>query len=247
MLTNKFVIVIPSYQNREWCEKNLLSVLTQNYYNFRIIYTDDCSMDGTAEEVERVLSEHDKNNKVTLIKNKERLYSVLNIYNMIHSCDDDEIIIILDGDDWLYNENVLNRLNEEYQKDIWMTYGQFISFHDQEIGCSCSIPKNIIDNNLFRRYKWCSSHLRSNYAWLYKKIRKEDLMHNRQWLQMTGDLAATFPMLEMAGSRQSFISDVLYVYNYLTPLNDAKVNRNLQIEMEMKIRSMPPYKVINGK
>jgi glycosyltransferase involved in cell wall biosynthesis len=244
MVENSFVVVIPSYQNKAWCEKTLFSVLSQKYSNFRAIYSDDCSTDGTADEAERILKEYDTENKITLIRNTERLYAVHNIYNMVHSCKDDEIIVVVDGDDWLENQNVLSRLNEEYNKDVWMTYGQYISYHDQEIGCSCEIPKEVIYSGMFRRYQWCSSHLRTHYAWLYKQIRQEDLMHNGQWLQISGDLAAMFPMLEMAGPKQSFIPDILYVYNYTSPLNDGKINRGLQIEMERKIRAMNPYKRI---
>jgi hypothetical protein len=51
-------------------------------------------------------------------------------------------------------------------------------------------------------------------------------------------------MLELAGPKQSFIPDVLYVYNYTSPINEAKVDRSLQIETERRIRSMLPYKRI---
>lgn len=243
-MEKKFVIVIPSYQNRDWCEKNILSALSQNYSNFRILFTDDCSTDGTAQEVERIVKEYDTKKRTTIIKNKTRLLAVKNIYNMVHHCADDEIIVIVDGDDWLNGPDVLTRLNKEYQKDIWLTYGQYITYQDNEIGCSCAIPKEIIDSGRFRRYRWCSSHLRTFYAWLYKKIKPEDLQYNGKWLTITGDLAIMFPMLEMAGPRQSFISDILYVYNYTSPLNDGKVNRQLQIELEYRIRSMVPYTLI---
>jgi glycosyltransferase involved in cell wall biosynthesis len=243
-MDNRFVIIIPSYQNKDWCEKTLISVISQEYPKFRAIYTDDLSTDGTADEAERIIAKYDKNNRVKLIKNTDRMFAVRNIYNMVHSCDDDEIIVTLDGDDWLSGPHVLERLNKEYQKGIWLTYGQYISYEDQEIGCSCAIPPEIIHNNSFRYYKWCSSHLRTYYAWLYKQIRKEDLMHNGQWLTMAGDLAIMFPMLEMAGPRQSFISDVLYVYNYTSKYNDGKINRALQIELERKIRAMPKYQRI---
>jgi glycosyltransferase involved in cell wall biosynthesis len=243
-MDNRFVIVIPSYQNKQWCEKNLLSAITQQYPNFRILYTDDCSTDGTADEAQKIIKKYDKQHKVTLIRNTERKYATYNIYNMVHSCDPQEIIVLVDGDDWLSGQHVLERLNKEYKTGVWMTYGQYISYHDKEIGCSCAIPKQIIDGNLFRQYRWCSSHLRTHYAWLYQKIKQEDLKHNGNWLKMTGDLATMFPMLEMAGSHQSFISDILYVYNYTSPLNDGKVNRDLQIELEKKIRSMPKYQKI---
>src|SRR5437868_2077214 len=37
------VVIIPSYNNVQWCVKNIESVLTQNYSNYRVIYIDDCS------------------------------------------------------------------------------------------------------------------------------------------------------------------------------------------------------------
>jgi glycosyltransferase involved in cell wall biosynthesis len=242
---NRFVIVIPSYQNIAWCEKNLLSALNQNYSNFRIVYADDCSSDGTADAVERIISEHDSGHKVTLIKNTKRILPIGNTYNAIHSCDDDEIVILLDGDDWLAHNDVLSRVNKEYnEKDVWVTYGQWISYSDNSHGGSREIPNSVISSNSFRRYEWCSSHLRTHYAWLYKMIRKEDLMCDGDWFKAAGDLATMFPMLELAGPKQSFIPDILYVYNYTSPINEAKVDRTLQIACERKIRSMPPYKMV---
>ena len=40
-----FVVVIPSYNNTKYCEQNLLSVLGQEYTNFRVIYLEDASTD----------------------------------------------------------------------------------------------------------------------------------------------------------------------------------------------------------
>ena len=244
MEENRFVIIIPSYNNKPWCRKTLLSVLNQQYSNFRVIYTDDCSTDGTSEEVKDIIAKFDKNKKISLVTNKERLKTMENTYNMVHSCEDNEIIVLLDGDDWFPHSKVLERLNKEYNKGVWMTYGQYQSFPDGGLGCSRQIPENVIKTNSFRKFRWCSSHLRTYYAWLFKKIKKEDLMHNNKFLEMTADLAAMFPMLEMAGYKQSFIPDILYIYNCSSPINDFKININLQQEMERKIRAIQPYQCI---
>ena len=241
MAENRFVIVIPSYNNKQWCRKNLLSALNQDYPAFRIIYTDDFSPDGTGEEVEKLVSQYDKAGKVTLIRNQQRLGAMHNMYDMVHKCEDDEIVAVLDGDDWLAHSKVLERLSNEYDKGVWITYGQYRSTPDNRIGCSRQIPQSVIDTNGFRKFRWCSSHIRTYFAWLFKRIRKEDFMLDGKWLEMTSDLAAMFPMLEMAGPNQAFISDVLYIYNVLSPINDAKVNLNLQQSIEMKIRAMKSY------
>src|SRR5258708_2734004 len=65
-----FVIVIPSYNNEQFCERNLKSVLSQKYDNFRVIYIDDCSKDGTYGKVEKIIEESGQQAKVTLIRNE---------------------------------------------------------------------------------------------------------------------------------------------------------------------------------
>ena len=238
---HSFVIVIPSYNNKEYCEKNLLSALNQHYPAFRILYTDDCSTDGTPDEIQKIIDQNDCEHKVKLIKNLSRLGAMHNMYNMVHYCDNSEIIVVLDGDDWLSHPNVLTRLSCEYDKGAWITYGQFQESISGALGCSRSIPKHVIDTGSYRRFRWCSSHVRTYYAGLFKHINVQDMKIDDEWLKMSSDLAAMFPMLEMAGQRQSFIPDILYIYNTASPINDSKINLGLQQGLERKIRSMPRY------
>ncbi len=235
----KFVIVIPSYNNEKWCEQNINSVINQNYTNYRIIYTDDCSPDSTFEKASQLSASC---NKITLIKNKIRLGAMENLYNMIHSCEDDEIIITVDGDDWLADNDVLSKLNQFYcNEDIWMTYGQYKNSTDGNTGCSNQYPINIINANSFRQHTWGASHLRTFYTWLFKKIKKEDFLKDNKFFAMTYDMAIMFPMLEISGTRSKFISDILYVYNLNNQINDHKVNAQLQRDLDVFIRAKQKY------
>ena len=92
MEERKIVVIIPSYKNSKWYERNLSSVLSQEYNNYRVIYTDDCSPDKTGELVEDFRDKNDFDNMEVII-NKARVGAMENLYNMIHSCDDDEIVI----------------------------------------------------------------------------------------------------------------------------------------------------------
>lgn len=242
--TKKFVIVIPSYKNEEWAEKNIISSLNQNYPYFRIMFTDDCSPDSTFEIVSRAVESHPNKSRVTLVKNSERKGALENLYNMIHSCDDDEIILTLDGDDWFPDDEVLNKLSKHYNDDIWMTYGQYQNFPDGGRGIAQRIPDNIIQASAFRRYTWCSSHLRTFYAWLFKQIKKEDFLYEGKFMAMTWDSAMMFPMLEMSGHRSRYIPDTLYIYNLSNPINDHKVNQRLQQSLDRLVRSKPKYALL---
>jgi hypothetical protein len=64
---------------------------------------------------------------------------------------------------------------------------------------------------------------------------------------MTWDQAMMFPMIEMAAERHAFISEPIYVYNMANPINDNKVDPQLQRDLEALIRAKPPYKRLDYK
>ncbi len=226
--TPAFVITTASYNNEKWALNYLQAAFSQKYKNFRVMYYDDASTDKTLELVTTFVKQHKLEDKITISHNTKRLGPHENYFNMIHSCRDDEIILIVDGDDWLYDENVLTRLASVYSDpNVWITYGQYKEYPTGILGCCQQIPDGVIASNGIRSYKWVTSHLRTFYAWLYKKIKPEDFIFDGKFVRRAGDYAIMFPMIEMAGFHSRFIPDILYIYNranennYGKPLGDA--------------------------
>src|SRR5258708_35420663 len=81
-----FVIVVPSYNNGRYCEQNLLSILGQEYDNFRVIYIDDASTDDTLDKAERVAKASSV--KVDFICREKNRGSLYNLNEVISSCAD---------------------------------------------------------------------------------------------------------------------------------------------------------------
>lgn len=236
------VIVIASYNNTDWFKQNLDSVFMQKYTNYRVIYIDACSTDGTYDLVNAYINVHGFGHKFNLIRNETRACALENQYNAIHSCQDQEIILILDGDDWFAHENVFSCINRAYEDvNVWITYGQFQFYPTNEIGFCRMMPAEVVEHNSYRSYPHFPSHLRTFYAGLFKKIKKEDLCIDGKFFPMTGDMAAMIPMMEMAGNRFKAISDVLYIYNDINPISDHRVKRELQKELDDYIRRQPAY------
>jgi len=238
------VVIVPSYNNIKWHEKNLEMLTAQNkaYKNWRAIYIDDCSPDGTGDAVEKYIKEHNLENQIKLLKNKQRKGALENVYNAIYSCKNNEVVVICDGDDWFKDENVLSLINKTYQsKNIWMTYGQYEIYPSGKVGHCQQIPDMVIKQNEFRKYKWCSSHLRTFYAGLFKKIKKKDLQFQGKFLSAATDMAAMFPMLEMSGDHAKFIPEVLYVYNQDNPINVYKTRLKEQLWLDRVVRSRQKY------
>jgi glycosyltransferase involved in cell wall biosynthesis len=123
------VILITSYNNRNYLFNNLKSVFAQDYSNYRVIYVDDDSSDGTANEVEHLVKAYRKEDRFTLIRNKLRVGALCNIYHAVHSCDDRKLVVSLDGDDWFPHQNVLKIINTVYStQNVWLTHGSLIEY-----------------------------------------------------------------------------------------------------------------------
>src|SRR5689334_17692303 len=82
----QIVVIIPSYNNMQWYEKNLDSLINQEYTNWRAIYIDDCSTDGTGNAVASYIANHHLEDRILLIKNSQRQFGMYNLYQAIHIC-----------------------------------------------------------------------------------------------------------------------------------------------------------------
>lgn len=243
-----FTIIIPSRNNSEWVERTLGSVASQSVHTWNAIYINDASTDDTAQKVEQFRKIHGLEGKIILINNEMRQGALANIVKAVYMCEDWDVMVTLDGDDWLSGPDVLKKLDAVYnQNDIWMTYGSYRQFPSGSKGTFVKpIPTEITASNTYRKHPWSVSHLRTFYAWLFKAIRLEDLKINGEYFPMSGDLACMFPMIEMSGGRFQYIPDILYIYNVQTPSNDHKLNRALQERMGRIIKNRPPYQPLDS-
>lgn len=166
------VVVIASYNNEQWCEQNLSSVFAQNYSNYRIVYINDASTDATKNKVLHFCAQQKKKIPFAMIDNAQRRGAMENFYRAISTCKDEEIILILDGDDWFAHENVMTYINDVYSNnDVWITYGQYKEYPTGVVGFCQDFPQWVVQNNAFRRFENLPmSHLRTFYAGLFKKL-----------------------------------------------------------------------------
>ena len=234
-------VVVASYNNKQWYKKNLDSIFSQKYTNYKVIYLDDCSTYGTASLVEEYAKT--QSHRFTLIKNKENMGATYNRYTGSMQADKESIVIIIDGDDWLSNNKVFQFINKIYSiSNTWVTYGQFRRYPTGEVGHCKKLDQNM---NFRSIDQWYASHLRTYYAWLFHQINPTDLTYKDKFLSLSGDAAEMLPMLEMARGHIKFISKTLYIYNQATELNDFKCYPKEQVEMFEWIKSKPAYKPIS--
>lgn len=239
----ELAIVVPTYNNSRWCIKNIDSILSQAYDNYHVFIIDDNSTDNTFQKLNDYLLGHPLNYKVILCKNSVRRGAMANWYYTISKLEDHVIVLNIDGDDWLSHDQVFKYINDAYSdRRIWMTYGQFKVWPQGYKGfCKRHTPEVVFAHN-YRPVDWLSSHLRTYYAWLFKKIDMHDFMYAGAFLQTSCDRAIMYPLLEMcAGHYYCFEDQVLYIYNAQNPLADVCRNYAMQQQMCGYIMSRSPY------
>ena len=147
--------------------------------------------------------------------------ALTNLIDMWLACDDADIIVHLDGDDWLPDDQTLARVAGTYAAADapWLAYGSFER--------SDGIRDHVWDGAFGLRYapgagpraqRWRASHLKTFRAGLVKRLIAEHSNylrdHTGAWFDTCLDRAVMLPLLELAGERYAVAPDVRCVYHY---------------------------------
>ena len=249
-MENKFKVVIPVYNSEKWIHKCIWSLFNQSYENWESVIINDASTDATLDSIKDFMKDIPddqsyKKKKFRLLDRNVNVGAMANIaYGSNLICDQDEdIIVLLDGDDWLASQDVLEYLNGVYQdKDVWLTYGNYNDVHGAPgLNASLNCPTQEYRNG---STYWATSHLRTYKYKIWKLVKDEDLKGpDGKYFAMAWDMAILYPLIEMCGnSRIRFIEKVLYIYNNDNPINDYKKNVSLQLSTAQYIKKLPKYK-----
>lgn len=275
---NKIKVIIPFYNPGEFLDMCINSVLTQDYENYEVLFIDDCSSDGSFNKIpactfkmqtdgkpeldsegkpiiesKHPILEVTKCKNVVAWKANQRSTALPNIHNgIMNFCTNpDDIVVILDGDDWLLNKNSLSFINDYYnENDCWVMYGSS-KWTDGRKCCAKPYTKEEFSN--LRKIQFKVSHIRTFRAGVYHEISKQDPEFScfkdkaGEWYKMTYDVAMFFPILEIAGfDKVKYNEKPLYVYNRNNPISDDKVNQNLQWDIHTEISKKSPFKQIEN-
>ncbi|MBS0652631.1 MAG: glycosyltransferase family 2 protein [Verrucomicrobia bacterium] len=248
-----FVVIVPSFNNCLWVEKNLRSIFEQKYDNYRVIYINDASTDSTLAQVQDLVDSWGERHRFEVVNNVTNRGAMENIYRAVHRCEPDEIVLVLDGDDWFAHDRVLEKLNEVYaDPDVWVTWGSYVEYPNYSsyhvANFAQPLPQSVIDGRKIRQYSknhWCFSQLRTFYAGIFQNLKLKDLAYEGKFVDAANDVAFFVPVMEMAGPHVQYVPEILYIWNRATPLNDDKVRGRRQLEIAQAIyrrASYPPIK-----
>lgn len=167
---SKFIIISAVYNMADQLKHNIEMLKAQTHSNFEVYFGDDLSTDTSCDVIEQCIADDER---FHLIRHKQKLYSMGNIAETIKlaSPNDDDIIVLIDGDDALATPTSLETLSAEYSKhDCWMTFGSY-SVNGQRGGNCSAYSKFVQKYNLFRFVKWRANHLKTFKYGLWKEVK----------------------------------------------------------------------------
>ena len=180
---------------------------------------DDISDDDTIEHLNWV----QMNRNIPYLKvihNTERQYKLKNIYDHTIDKDPEDIICIVDSDDWLCRKDALAKVKEVYDSDpkLEYVYSNYRMSHETAPGISRVIPSNAW---VPYRDPWITSHMCTFKVKAFKAIPTANFLDwNGNWFRMATDFASVLPIMHTLRKRDGdysavkHISDILYVYHF---------------------------------
>ena len=251
-MENKFIVIVTCYNKEGWVGFNINSIKQQSYKNYIAAYGYDKSTDNTLDDLEKYINTDDdrfiiyhNENPGSFLKNFLGTYNYLKAKGLVNP---EDIIVEVDGDDWLLHPFVFQALNQIYQnKNIWMSYGQYIEYPSGKVGGHyyMDIDDNIDKTNTYRNSAFPYSHLKSYKAHLLDKVEEKDLIDplTGKMFTQASDFALCMPMVEMAGKSRIYrVPDPIYVYNSSDEElhSESKLFLKEQKEAEARIRLLTP-------
>lgn len=232
----KIVVVSPFYNAQDYISKCIISVAAQNYDNYQHILIDDASTDqsyDTALATINLLPENIRS-KFTVIRNEINQGAGYNYVTTIKQQQPNDVVFMLDGDDWLVNRSDVFDYYNKLHKDHDFTYGSCWSVVDDIPLISQPYPPEIRQNKAYKDHKFNwnipYTHLRTLKAkFIIDSLDSNFKDADGNWFKAGNDLPIFYTTIEQADPNRVYcVSDIVTNYNDASPLNDYKVNREEQ-------------------
>lgn len=242
---NRFVFIIPFRNVKDYITQCADSLIKQKNKNWIAIFCDDESTDNSIDYIP-------SDERFFIRRNEKRLTALPNIhYGIVESnLNDDDIICIIDGDDFLFRQDAIDIIDGLYQDDTLLTYGQYV-WPNGQIGHCKPYSKNEFDS--LRKGGYWASHMRTFKYKIYKELIKQDPNLNcykdedGNFFTITADVATTTPLMEIAGfKRIKFNPEPIYYYR-LHQNNDHYIDPTLQKNVADYIFTKEKFKEYNGE
>jgi glycosyltransferase involved in cell wall biosynthesis len=215
----RFLILITAHNVRPFLGDLIRSLAGQRGPDWRAVFVDDCSTDGTLDGLHQALDAGGLRERFEIVANDERCHKACNVYHAIKNFGrPDDVVALVDGDDHLAVDHALWRIAQEFDRGWEVVWGNWKG-SDGSRGTSSHLHPFVSP----RQQPFVTSHLFSFQRRLFDAVDEADLKDDAgRWFQAGCDVALAWPLLDQTIKRKH-IPDVLYTYNRANPLSHDRL------------------------
>eukprot|EP00397_Hematodinium_sp_SG-2012_P004017 GEMP01004028.1.p1 GENE.GEMP01004028.1~~GEMP01004028.1.p1 ORF type:complete len:971 (+),score=164.07 GEMP01004028.1:88-2913(+) len=226
---NFFHIMVPfSNVHVPYLQKVISSTVLQSYPSFRVWLYDDGTapthpsyafLNDFCRRFESSPVIHCNRHKSQLGPGGGKYHALLHV--RAHAARND-IVVIVDGDDWFSTPNALWEINRAYNmRGCWVTWGSYRGLTGQAKTDQGPLPdwskrrnQQWHRHNLNSPHNWYFSHPRSFRVFLIDYLQASDFQDERhRWLTKISDRMMMYSVIELSGAERScYIERLLYSY-----------------------------------
>ena len=228
-------------------KRTLDSIFDQVYSEFEVV----CVGNGISSSSFKTVAEHihqRQKEQQTVLTHYEKAVPELEIlYEAIHQCAANDIIVPVRGGDWLAHEYVLDHLNRAYaHPDVWMTYSRSLNFPDySDIKGVAHVDAAFTEKCFRYNRRLTLEGLKSFYAGFFQTIRLQDFLFRGSFINDAAELAFIFPLLEMGPEHVLFLAEVAYIKRQRRDRHASRSWVRDKQRVEAYLRSLPLYATIH--
>jgi glycosyltransferase involved in cell wall biosynthesis len=249
----RIVVISPFWNAERYITNNILSVAQQEYDNYIHVLIDDASSDNSYDIAKQTISNLPKNiqKRFRLIRNQTNVGSIANQIVGISHCKSTDIVMLLDGDDWLINNNtIFHYYNDIYSQGYEFTYGSMWSVADNIPLISQEYPIEVRKKKSYRNHhfnwKIPYTHLRTCLGSHMFALDTSKFKVDGQWMKSGADNPLFYELIERVDYDKIYCNkEIVCSYNDLNPLNDYKIrgeeqNRNANLSYAVTEKNRLP-------
>ena len=211
-MTN-FKVITPAYNCEKEIEQTIISVVGQSYKNWSMIILDDLSTDSTYETCVNLARKFGVEDKIEVIKRKEKHGEVRNTLVEVEKLDEDDVVIRLDAGDWLTDLGCFEILDKAYSQVDPAVAWTMHRWSFSQTNISGPIDPNV---SLYNQ-PWRSSHLKTFRVRDFTGLNRKNFVDDDEnYIMIACDQAIFLPMMEKARLNKRpllFIPMTMYHYN----------------------------------
>ena len=249
-------ILVPFYNpGAKLFKRCMQSIENQENNNYDVCMIDDAST-KEVDEIHKIMDDYSKKYKnFHSIKKKENLGTLhSNILAMKKlNCEDNDVVIIVDGDDSLFGTQSFNIIEKAYlENDIDVTFGNYYRRYkdkiDYKINVDCKRDYATIKRNHSYRDMnvWFGfSHIKTFKYKMFKSVPHNYFKDkDGKYFKSSTDVATMLSVLERSGGRFKCIDEPIYVYTSDHPNSHHNNDNTLkkQKKNELYIRTLEKLK-----